>query len=123
MSRSAVVLMICFERGGISLGQVASHAQLSPSRSSGCRAGCTVGSGRSSVYGYRADQWRQADAADLATQEEVYFPYARMHAENSCGAEKDIREMAMNKLVLDELCYQEARRRHYAASEPNCRRG
>ena len=126
MSRSAVVLMICvLSAGGISLGQVASHAQAfskpaAPAVAPAALSAPVVPPSTviAQINGVKLTQ------ADLATQEEVYFPYARMHGGKiPAGAEKDIREMAMNKLVLDELCYQEARRRHYAASEAELQKG
>jgi peptidyl-prolyl cis-trans isomerase C len=123
MSRSTVVLLICvLSAGNISLGQVASHAQAFSKPAAPAVAPAAPAVPPSAVIaeinGVKLTQ------AELTAQEEVYFPYASMHGGKiPAGAEKDIREMALHKLVLDELCYQEARRRHFAASEAELQKG
>jgi peptidyl-prolyl cis-trans isomerase C len=109
----------------MSLGQVASHAQAlsmpaAPAAMPAAPAAPVVPPSKviAEINGVKLTQ------ADLTEQEEVYFPYARMHGGKiPAGAEKDIREMALNRVMLDELCYQEARRRHYAASEAELQKG
>ncbi|HVP53228.1 MAG TPA: peptidyl-prolyl cis-trans isomerase [Terriglobales bacterium] len=62
--------------------------------------------------------------ADLSDQEQVIFPYFRMHnGRIPPSAEPEIRREALHRLVLDELLYQEARRRNLKVPEAQLQKG
>jgi parvulin-like peptidyl-prolyl isomerase len=62
--------------------------------------------------------------ADLGDQEKMLFPYFKMHnGQIPASAEPEIRKEAMHRLILDELLYQEARRRKLAVPEAQLQKG
>jgi len=62
--------------------------------------------------------------ADLSDQEQVIFPYFRMHnGRIPPSAEPEIRREALHRLVLEELLYQEARRRNLKVPEAQLQKG
>jgi parvulin-like peptidyl-prolyl isomerase len=62
--------------------------------------------------------------ADVDVKERSIFPYYRIHGgQVPASARDEIRSMAMQRLVLDELAYQEAQRRHMIVPEAKLQKG
>jgi peptidyl-prolyl cis-trans isomerase C len=62
--------------------------------------------------------------AQLREQEETIFPYFKMHnGEIPPSAKPEIQRQAMQRLILDEMLYQEAQRRHIAVPEAKYQKG
>ena len=116
MSRLAVVLLTVFLSGiGIAQGPVPSHA---PSSSAIPNASSAPLTAVAKVNGVALTQ------AQLREQEEAIFPYFKMHSGDiPASAKPEIHRQAMEKLVLDELLYQESQRRHIAVPEAKYQKG
>jgi len=116
MSRLVVTLTMGLLCGmSMAQGPIASHAPTVPATVGGA-APTTVVVAR--VNGVALTQ------ADLDQQETAIFPYFRMHGGRiPPGAEPEIRSMAMQRIVLDELLYQEARRRNLKLPEARFQKG
>jgi peptidyl-prolyl cis-trans isomerase C len=62
--------------------------------------------------------------AQLREQEESIFPYFKMHGGDiPSTAKPEIHRQAMDKLILEELLYQEAKRRHLVVPEAKYQKG
>lgn len=117
MYRVAAVLLIALLGSctGLSQNLVSSHAPTDPATASTALPPTGV-VGR--VNGVPLTQ------ADLDEQEQHLFPYFRQHGGRiPPGAEPDIRKMAMHTIVLNELLYQEARRRGMKLPEAKIAKG
>ena len=114
MFRVAVALLM-LSSAGLAQAPVASHA---PSLSTNVSAPASAGAVVARVNGVVLTQ------ADLSAQERVIFPYFRLHnGRIPPSAEPEIRREALHRLVLDELLYQEARRRNLQVPEGQIQKG
>jgi peptidyl-prolyl cis-trans isomerase C len=116
MSRLAVVVVTVILSGiGMAQEPVASHAPTSSVISKASPAPSTI---VAKVNGVALTQ------AQLRAQEEAIFPYFKMHnGDIPASAKPEIHSQAMERLILDELIYQEAQRRHIAVPEAKYQKG
>jgi len=114
MYRLAVALLILSSMG-LAQAPVASHTSSIPASGSAPSSPSAV---VARVNGVALTQ------TDLSDQEQVIFPYFRMHnGRIPPSAEPEIRREALHRLVLDELLYQEARRRNLKVPEAQLQKG
>jgi parvulin-like peptidyl-prolyl isomerase len=118
MSAVAVALLIAVLSSGsaaMAQGPVASHAPASPATASAAPAPTVV---IARVNGVALTQ------ADLLNQEQAIFPYFRFHGGSiPPSAEPEIRRRSLQRMVLDELLYQEAHRRKLTVAEAQLQKG
>lgn len=116
MSRLAVALLIGTVTGtGMAQAPVASHTSSIQTTAVAPLPPSTV---VARVNGVALTQ------ADLSDQEKMLFPYFRMHnGQIPPSAEPEIRKEAIHRLILDELLYQEARRRKFTVPEAQLQKG
>jgi parvulin-like peptidyl-prolyl isomerase len=114
MFRIAVALLtILLGSSGLAQGPFTSHTSTVPANTSASPAKVVV----------RVNGVALLDA-DLREQEQAIFPYYRMHGGRiPPSKEPEIRDKALQKLVLDELLYQEARRRNLKVPEAQLQKG
>jgi len=112
MSRSRLamaVLVALFSCVGLAQVPVPSHA---PTKS------VIPGDGKPATAVVARVNGVELTQAQLREQEETIFPYFKMHGGAiPPGAEPEIRRRAMDKLILDELMYQECKRRNMQVPE------
>lgn len=124
MSRLAVALLIgVLSTAGLAQGPIASHAPAAPATATPAAPATAAPALPPSavvahVNGVALTQ------ADLTEKEQVIFPYFRQHNGSiPASAEAEVRSMAMQRLVLDELVYQEAKRRNLKLPEVQLQKG
>lgn len=116
MSRFSVVLLSAFlATMGWAQAPVASHAPSSFARPTENISAATV---VARVNGVALTQ------AQLREQEEAIFPYFKMHGgEIPASSRPEIHRRAMDKLILDELLYQECQRRKMQIPDAQFQKG
>jgi parvulin-like peptidyl-prolyl isomerase len=116
MSRLAVISLTVLLSGiGMAQVPVASHA---PTSSAVSKASPDPSAVVARVNGVAVTQ------AQLRQQEEAIFPYFKMHnGDIPATAKPEIHRQAMDRLILDELLYQECQRRHTAVPEAKYQKG
>ena len=120
MSRMAVVLLMGLLSGtALPQAPVASHAPTAAAIANTTASPAVPASAVvAQVNGVALTQ------ADLSDQEQAIFPYFRMHGgQIPPSAEPEIRRLALHKIVLNELLYQEARRRNLTIPAAKMQKG
>jgi peptidyl-prolyl cis-trans isomerase C len=116
MSRLAVLSLTVLLSGiGMAQGPVPSHA---PTSSAILKTSPDASAVVAKVNGVAVTE------AQLRQQEEAIFPYFKMHNGTiPATAKPEIHRQPMDKLILDELLYQECQRRHTAVPEAKYQKG
>jgi parvulin-like peptidyl-prolyl isomerase len=123
MSRLAIAFMLTsiLIGAGVAQGPVSSHAPTAPTVPA---APATASAPLPPTAVVARVNGVALTQADLTEAEQALFPYYQQHnGRIPASAEPEIHQEALHRIVLDELQYQEARRRNLKLSEPRLQKG